>query len=107
MFIYLHANSTSGCEKIKLFISTIVVNALVAMVFVGVAKGYCVLRILPIFNFLLLFAALTLLAYCEALHYAVVSLQKWYLVVYSFGSNAILYILVAMFVCCFAVFHIF
>ena len=68
---------TFWCEKIKLVISTIVVNLLVTVVFVGVAKGYCVLKIPPIANFILLFAALTLLAYCEALHFAVVSIEKW------------------------------
>jgi hypothetical protein len=65
------------CEKIKLVISTIVVNLLVIVVFVGVANDYCVLKIPPIANFILLFVALTLLAYLEALHYAVVSIEKW------------------------------
>lgn len=65
------------CEKIKLVVATCVVNLLVVVVFVGVAKGYCVLEIPPIVNFLLLFLALVLLAYCEALHYAVVSIEKW------------------------------
>lgn len=65
------------CEKIKLVIATCVVNLLVVVVFVGVAKGYCVLEIPAIVNFILLFLALTLLAYCEALHYAIVSIEKW------------------------------
>ena len=65
------------CEKIKLVVSTCVVNLLVVVVFVGVAKGYCVLEIPPIVNFLLLFLALVLLAYCEAIHYAIVSIEKW------------------------------
>lgn len=65
------------CEKIKLVIGTCVVNLLVIVVFVGVAKGYCVLQIPAIANFILLFLALTLLAYCEALHYAIVSIEKW------------------------------
>ena len=65
------------CEKIKLVVATCVVNLLVVVVFVGVAKGYCVLEIPPIVNFLLLFLALVLLAYCEALHYAIVSIEKW------------------------------
>jgi hypothetical protein len=42
-----------------------------------VSLNYCVLQIEPIANFILLFAALTLLAYCEALHYGVVSIEKW------------------------------
>ena len=50
---------------------------LIVVVFVGVAQGYCVLQIPPIVNFILLFLALTLLAYCEALHYCVVSVEKW------------------------------
>lgn len=65
------------CEKVKLVIATCVVNLLVVVVFVGVAKGYCVLEIPAIVNFILLFLALVLLAYCEALHYAVVSIEKW------------------------------
>lgn len=68
---------TFWCEKIKLVIGTIVVNLLVVVVFVGIAKDYCVLKIPAIVNFILLFLALTLLAYCEALHYAVVSIEKW------------------------------
>jgi ABC-type transport system involved in cytochrome bd biosynthesis fused ATPase/permease subunit len=65
------------CEKIKLAVSTIVVNLLVIVVFVGVANDYGVLKIPAIANFILLFIALTLLAYLEALHYAVVSIEKW------------------------------
>ena len=65
------------CEKIKLVIATCVVNLLVVVVFVGVAKGYCVLEIPAIVNFILLFLALVLLAYCEAHHYAIVSIEKW------------------------------
>jgi hypothetical protein len=65
------------CEKVKLVIAACVVNLLVVVVFVGVAKGYCVLQIPAIVNFVLLFLALLLLAYCEALHYAVVSIEKW------------------------------
>jgi hypothetical protein len=65
------------CEKIKLVVSTIVVNLLVVVVFVGVANDYNALKIPAIANFILLFIALTLLAYCEALHYAVVAIEKW------------------------------
>ena len=65
------------CEKIKLVLGACIVNLLVVVVFVGVAKGYCVLQIPAIVNFILLFLALTLLAYCEALHYAIVSIEKW------------------------------
>jgi hypothetical protein len=65
------------CERIKLSVATCVVMLLILIVFIGVAKGYCVLEIHPAVNFVLLFAALTLLAYCEALHYAVVAAEKW------------------------------
>lgn len=65
------------CEKVKLVLGACIVNLLVLVVFVGVAKGYCVLQIPAIVNFILLFLALTLLAYCEALHYAIVSIEKW------------------------------
>ncbi len=58
-------------------VGPVVVILLVIVVFVGVAKGYCVLQIPAIANFILLFLALLLLAYCEALHYSVVSIEKW------------------------------
>ena len=65
------------CEKIKLVVGSCVVFLLILVVFIGVANGYCVLMLPPIANFILLFLALTLLAYCEALHYAIVSVEKW------------------------------
>jgi hypothetical protein len=65
------------CEKIKLVVASAIVFLLILIVFIGVSKSYCVLQIHPAINFILLFCALTLLAYCEALHYAVVSVEKW------------------------------
>ena len=65
------------CENVKLVIATCVVLLLVLVVFIGVANSYCVLEIHPAANFVLLFMALLLLAYCEALHYGVVSIEKW------------------------------
>ena len=68
---------TKPCETIKLVLGTLVVMTLVLVVFVGVSLSYCVLQIFPLVNFILMFGALTLLAYCEALHYSVVSVS-WY-----------------------------
>lgn len=65
------------CETAKLVIGTLVVTLLLIVIFVGVSLSYCVLPLFPLVNFILMFGALTLLAYCEALHYAVVSVQKW------------------------------
>lgn len=44
---------------------------------------YSVLQIHPAVNFLLLFLALTLLAYVEALHYACVAVEKWDMTKYA------------------------
>eukprot|EP01035_Chromulina_nebulosa_P030376 gene30376-40361_t len=65
------------CETVKLVLSTMAVSLLVLVVFVGVSLSYCVLPLFPLVNFILMFGALTMLAYCEALHYAVVSIEKW------------------------------
>jgi len=66
-----------NAKRVKTFLASCAVMLLILMVFVGVSLNYCVLQIPPIANFILLFAALTLLAYCEALHYGVVSIEKW------------------------------
>jgi len=66
-----------NAKRLKTFLASCACMLLVLMVFVGVSLNYCVLQIEPIANFILLFAALTLLAYCEALHYGVVSIEKW------------------------------
>ena len=47
-----------------------VVTLLVLVAFVGIANGWCILQVHPAVNFMLLFCALVLLAYVEALHYA-------------------------------------
>jgi len=68
---------TLVCENIKLVVCTGVVGVLIAVDFIGIANGYCVLKLHPAINFVLLFSALLLLAWCESLHYAVVSIEKW------------------------------
>ncbi len=65
------------CEYVRYICSTIVVNALVLVAFVGVANSYCVMKSHPALNFFLLFGALLLLAYVEALHYGCVAIEKW------------------------------
>lgn len=72
-----------ACENIKLILVSIIVFLLVLVVFVGVSLTYCVLKIHPAANFVLLFGALTLLAYVEALHYAVVAVEKWDMTKYA------------------------
>lgn len=65
------------CENLKLFLAFCVVNVLVLAAFAGIALTYCVLKLHPAINFVLLILALTLLSYVEALHYAVVAVEKW------------------------------
>jgi len=65
------------CEDAKLVLGSITVFLLMLMVFVGVSLTYCVLKLHPAINFLILFACIVLLAYLEALHYACVSVEKW------------------------------
>ena len=50
---------------------------LILMVFVGISLSYCVLKLFPLFNFLILTFCITLLAYVESLHYACVAVEKW------------------------------
>ena len=58
------------CEYIKLFLASAVVICLVIIAFTGIANGWCILQTPPAVSFILLFGALILLAYVEALHYA-------------------------------------
>jgi len=64
-------------ENVKLFLAFCVVTILILVVFTGVALQYCILQIHPAALFILLFLALTLLAYVEALHYSVIAIEKW------------------------------
>ena len=58
-----------ACEMIKYFLGTCTANILVLVAFIGISNTWCILKLHPVANFCLLFAALTLLAYIEALHY--------------------------------------
>lgn len=71
------SSTSSVCEGIKLVVGTCVVLTLVSVVFACVALGYSILTAPIPVNFLLMFMCLTLLAYVEALHYAVVAVEKW------------------------------
>lgn len=66
------------CEGAKLVIGSAAVFLLILVAFVGVALTYCVLKIFPLANFALLFIALVLLAYIEALHYGCVAVSIRY-----------------------------
>lgn len=65
------------CENVKLVIGSIAVFLLIVVLLIGVGSGYSVLKLPPPANFVLLFFALVLLAYVEALHYACVAIEKW------------------------------
>lgn len=71
------------CEKIKLVIASMAVFLLILIVFVGVSLTYCILKLFPVANFILMFGALILLAYVEALHYAAVAVEKWDMTAYA------------------------
>jgi len=64
-------------ENLKLFCATCAVTCLLLVLFTGVALRYCILQIHPAGLFIILFLALTLLAYVEALHYGVIAIEKW------------------------------
>lgn len=71
------------CENVKLVISTAVVFLLVLVVFVGISLTYCVLKLFPLVNFVILLVCTVLLAYVEALHYACVAVEKWDMKLYA------------------------
>jgi hypothetical protein len=64
-------------QRIQYFVVTGIVTISVAVVFHGISMDYCVLQFNPAVLFVVLFLALTLLAYVEALHYSNVSVEKW------------------------------
>lgn len=71
------------CERIKLVIATIFVMLLTLVVFVGVSLSYSVLKIFPLFNFILMFLCLITLAYVESLHYICVAVEQWDITKYA------------------------
>ncbi len=74
---------SNTCERIKLVVASMAVFLLILVVFVGVALGYSVLQVFPLVNYFLMFGCLLLLAYVEALHYAVVAIEKWDMTQYA------------------------
>jgi hypothetical protein len=71
------------CENFKLVISSAVVFLLILVVIVGISLTYCVLKLFPVVNFVILLACIALLAYVEALHYACVAVEKWDMKLYA------------------------
>lgn len=71
------------CENVKLVLGSIAVFLLILVVFVGVSLTYCVLKLFPAINFLILIVCVVLLAYVEALHYACVAVEKWDMKLYG------------------------
>lgn len=57
--------------------STCLVCFALCIIFYCVSMRYCILQTYPVVLFIILFAATTLLAYVEALHYANVAVEKW------------------------------
>lgn len=58
-----HSEHNGGlCEQVKLVVATLVVLALLTVVFAGVSLGYCVLKLHPLINFTLMFGCLLMLA---------------------------------------------
>lgn len=74
---------SNGCEKAKLVISSAAVFLLLLVVFVGISLTYCVLKLFPAINFVILLVCIILLAYVEALHYACVAVEKWDMQLYA------------------------
>ena len=64
-------------EVVKYIWCTIYVIVNVIIVFYGMAVGFTVLQVFPLVLYIILGFALTLLGYCEALHYGVVAIEKW------------------------------
>ena len=75
-------NEMNACEYIRYIGSFCIVNLLVLVAMIGVGNSWCVLKLHPAGNFVMLFAALILLAYIEALHYG-----KCYSLYFSYTSN--------------------
>lgn len=74
---------TGLCNNIKLVVSSLVVVTLVLVILVCISLGYCTLQLFPAINYVLMLLCLTLLAYVEALHYAVVAVEKWDMSIYK------------------------
>ena len=71
------------CENVKLVVASMVVVVLVLVILVCISLSYCTLQVFPAVNYILMLLCLTLLAYVEALHYAVVSVEKWDMTIYK------------------------
>jgi hypothetical protein len=64
-------------EIVKYVWSSCLVLFSLCIIFYSVSMRYCILQTSPVALFFILFAATTLLAYVEALHYANVAVEKW------------------------------
>jgi len=64
-------------EYFKFVWNCIFVFLNVLLIFVGIAQSYCILKIFPLALYIIMVCSLTLLGYCEALHYGVVAIEKW------------------------------
>ena len=64
-------------EYLKFLWCTVYVFLNVILVFYGMCVGFTILQIFPLVLFIILIFSITLLGYCEALHYGVVAIEKW------------------------------
>jgi len=64
-------------EYVKFVWNSIYVFLCVLVIFYGIAVQYTILQVFPLVLYIVLFFSLTLLGYCEALHYGVVAVEKW------------------------------
>jgi len=64
-------------EVLKYIWCTIYVFCCVLIVFYGMCVGFTILQVFPLVLFIVLGVSITLLGYCEALHYGVVAIEKW------------------------------
>ncbi len=84
------AEEKSMCDEVYVYVEkflyvlfVLVVTASVLVVLTGIALDYCILQFNPAALYVILAAALTLLAYVEALHYSNVAVEKWDMTPYA------------------------
>lgn len=75
LYSYL-INTIYRSSIFRYFCSFVVVHLLLLVAFISIGNQWCVLQFHPVGLFIVLFLALTWLAYVEGLHYGVVSLEK-------------------------------
>lgn len=70
-------------EICKYIWCTIYVTCCCIIVIYGMAVGFTILQVFPLVLYIILALSITLLGYCEALHYGVVAIEKWDMIQYK------------------------